>query len=549
MVEFVHSKYFSISSLSIVGISLLLTGCGGGGVSSTAFVPATTDSAFPAQVMLVSPTASGSVTSAPASVAVRMVTQALHIQSVNANEPTDGWSRATVEDRLSAILADPAKLSLSFSPSRFLQASAGYAPCYGPTLNYINHPDGSGANSGQLPAGDLGLWNETVSSSDTTACIAAQLNRNIYAASQQVNMGVMVLAGLRAVSLASTGTPVSTGQVRDLTTKMNDLAISSSISFNSAALARDSTGDIWTYLVDMTYTDSSNKVSQIQFTLAHTRGAGANFPYNGLMTYKISDSVNAGNCPITAGTTERNVVHVGTLKYNRINAESMEVNHRSGQYCGGLANLPTNLVDGDGQLNPSATYDSVSGKGWGDDFSRFAQVYNPQTGEGKYVYAWQAGFGDGNSRIFGVNINTNQTGEGYFGFSDAIMTTTGEIKGMICNWAGPGNSHVPVLYVQRQALAWNSTLSKWEVATTGGSDIRYAPTNSCQYVPTTGNTFWYDRDLTGNTFGDPAQSNLMVDPANSTYPFDLKNTTVSPTTYNTIAEMMNARGYKLPSNF
>jgi hypothetical protein len=533
-----HTKTMGLSVLSAV---FFLAGCGGGSSSSTSTTStssssATTDASFPTQLALVSPTVSGSAAATGAVVHAAFVSK----RSV---EPSGVKDYKLEADDIKEVLSDRSKFSAKFSVSHFLEHEQGNAPCYGPTMYYQNHPDGSTPTSGQMPSGDLGIWRDTVSAdgtTDTTACAAAQLNRSVFAASRRVNMGLKALAMLRAISFASTGAALTPGAAPvELKTEMPTMT---GVVFNSATLARDSTGDVWTYAIDMTYTDSSSKSYTIQFSLQHTRTSGASYPYSGVLTYKISDTVTAGNCPNTGAG--KDVVHVGTLKYNRTTSTHLEVNHRTGQYCGGLSNLPTNLVNSDGQLNAAAKYNLTSGQGWADNFNRFAAVYDPSDSSGQYVYAWQAGYGDGNARILGVNLNAGKIdGEAWFGFGDAIDSTDGTIKGMICNWAGPGNSHSYQPYAQRQSLKWNSTLSIWEVPT-GGADIRYAPTNSCQYAG--GASFWYDRDLTNDpTTASSSQADLVVDPTNSTYPFDLKGKGTSLT----LSDMMAARGYSLPSNF
>ena len=100
------------------------------------------------------------------------------------------------------------------------------------------------------------------------------------------------------------------------------------------------------------------------------------------------------------------------------------------------------------------------------------------------------------------------------------------------------------LVAQRQFVAFDAGAGKW-TQPAGGSDIRYAPTNSCTYTNTeraSGGVFWYDRDLTTAASGLPAQANLIVDPADATYTLDLFGKGASAT----IADAIAARGGKLP---
>lgn len=523
---------------------LVLSGCGGGGGGGTVSVSSPApDTAFPAQVVLTSPTTtSSSVVAASLDI----------VLAKEGEEPSDMSDRKKSAEEISEVLEDSSKrlaFASAFDVARLIKRHAGYAPCYGPKMKYQNHINGATPPSGELPSGDLGIWLETVSNTDTTACAAAQLNRNIYAASHRVNAAMKLMALLRATSRTSSGSALAMGTSINLTAEMNALGMAR-VTFTEATLARDAvTGNDWTYTIKANFTHPDTSTSYpIELTLKHTRASGgASYPYNGLLTYKIGDDLNGGNCP-SGSFTE--VTRAGTLMYSRSSATALEVNHRSSQYCGDINNLPTNLVGGDGQLNPSATFDGT--KGWADDFSRFAGVYNPADGAGSYAYAWQAGYGDSNTRILGVNLNTrqddgSQDGEAFFGFGDVISTTTGQIKGMICNWAGPGNSHSYQDYVQRQFLRLNTASGKWETPS-GGSNIRYAPTNSCQYTTAeqTTSSFVYDRDLDGDPANDTAPSLLAeinTSPTPST--FDLKDKGTDAT----LAEMMYGRGYRLPSNF
>jgi hypothetical protein len=284
----------------------------------------------------------------------------------------------------------------------------------------------------------------------------------------------------------------------------------------------------------------------VTVTLAHTTGSSAD-EFSGLLSLKIDGMPSIGSC--SGGST-----NAGTLKYAQTSATALTVTQRAGNYCGNLAAFSASAVAADGQLDPAYTLDGARPQGWANDFSRFGGSYDPTSATlaGSYAYAWQAGPMDDSSRILDVRMNsTSPDGEAYFGFGERIGTTDGSIKGFICNWAGPGNSHAYQPYAQRQFIAFNATTGLW-AQPAGGSDVRYAPTTSCQYTNaqrTGGATFWYDRDLTGASTGMSTQANLIVDPADTTYPFDLMTTSSGGMTHPTITDAIAARGYTLPSSF
>jgi hypothetical protein len=83
----------------------------------------------------------------------------------------------------------------------------------------------------------------------------------------------------------------------------------------------------------------------------------------------------------------------------------------------------------------------------------------------------------------------------------ASSTGLGTISGMICNWAGPGNSHTPVNYVQKQTLTLTS--SKFVAS---NSLITYDPVNSCESSDT---TFSYTGPAGTSITADTTTMNLV----------------------------------------
>ena len=104
--------------------------------------------------------------------------------------------------------------------------------------------------------------------------------------------------------------------------------------------------------------------------------------------------------------------------------------------------------------------------------------------------------------LFRSVVTSDTTGRAYYGYVPSPSTGSESINldlsqadaGMICNWAGPSNQHQPNDKVQYQALSLSN--GEWTATT---SNIRYAPTNSCD-------------SATSVTF-TPAFSGPDVDPA------------------------------------
>ena len=130
------------------------------------------------------------------------------------------------------------------------------------------------------------------------------------------------------------------------------------------------------------------------------------------------------------------------------------------------------------------------------------------------------------------------TGDAYFGFGKTVGTTDGEIDGMICNWAGPGNNHDPLPYAQHQPIKFDATVKGFIVGT-AGSEITFAPTSNCIYENT--GSFWYDRDLDGENTGAD-QVNVWVATNNS----DLVLKLLGVGTQSTVQANINTSGFVLP---
>ncbi|MBI3899229.1 MAG: hypothetical protein HY308_13160 [Gammaproteobacteria bacterium] len=457
-----------------------------------------------------------------------------------AGDPSEHEAFVTLLDD---ILSGDVALATALNSAYLFESDGGNANCYGPTMNYVDHPQAGTPNSGQLPSGDLGIWAETVTS-DTTACAAEQLNLKMRGAKRRIHTSLLILAGMRRVAFANSLTPAA-GASANLLTPMNALGLSG-ISFTTATLARSTDGGTWTYTLALDVTVTTPIAGTFPVTLSLSNTETSTGVYSGTLQFTAEGTNDAGNCQ---GVSPKPVTAASTVKYERSSTE-MTISQRIGNFCGVASNLPSDVYDADNELNPAAKYSLGTGKGWADNFSRFAASFDPATLDGNFAFAWQAGYLDGNTRMFNVwtdTVSGVRVGEAYFGFGDDIETSDGSIKGMICNWAGPGSSHSYSAYAQRQSLTFDATASKWLVGASS-SDIRYAPTTTCEYTNAThggGATFWYDRNLTGANSGLSTQANLIADATDVTFPLDLMGQGASAT----ITAAITARGFTLPSNF
>ena len=103
----------------------------------------------------------------------------------------------------------------------------------------------------------------------------------------------------------------------------------------------------------------------------------------------------------------------------------------------------------------------------------------------------------------------------------------GNMLGLICNWAGPGNSHVPQSYFQSQGATLTASATAWSLGT---SKITYAPANSCSSTTTS-----YDQDGDGALSAGEGVGVLA----------DLD----TPSGSNTVAQELADRGFSIPGYY
>jgi hypothetical protein len=430
-----------------------------------------------------------------------------------------------------------------------LFADGGNASCYGPSLAYRLHEDaGGGIASGTLPGGDLGLW---LQYEGTQPCVSAQLSRRVAGVKGRSLQGLLLMAALRrTIEASSTLAMPRAGGSTDVTTAfatmLHTVPAFAGITVYAASVALDSAGTTYTYRLAMGNgaTDATARSGEI--VMRHSPGSSET-AYSGVMQiagFSLTNDAAMGCSDLTdSGTGLMQGAQVTTLKYSRSGA-TVAFASRSGNYCGAPSSTASTAwgadvasFTSDGQLDPSVKLSGpVRGgnKGWRANFSRFAGNFDKDSVAGNFLYAWQAGTGDNHSRAMAVNTDYNSATEtrsmkGYFAFASDIATTDGSLLGMICNWAGPGNSHTPQLRFQSQTASLGSTDMNF-VIPSGGNKITYAPTNSCSSITTE-----YDVNV------DHTIS--AAEGAGTTANLDV------PSGINTVQQELTARGFTKPTMF
>jgi hypothetical protein len=551
-------------AVSLVTVaSLYACGGGGGDISSSTSSSATLTASYPSGVTGASPTSlvtSGSTVVAQIPIRQRFFdwidTVAIAIKSDDPRllgraffqlipvgkaiaapaKVPEGVGIAEFIDKVAAGTVTPTSSNLDLDAFFGAYTSAN---CYGPNVAYQNHEDGGG--NGTLPGGDTGLWLAREGDQTTgTPCSAAQLSRLIDPVKKRMNATMIFGARMRALASSNGGMPAA-GAELDLTTQVNSffqtlLPTGASGTVSNAKISNAS--GVYTYIVESSATAGPTTLRVVVKVVHDGRNTSS---FNGVASYATSKS--SDTCGV-GGTT----VQAGTIRYEKVTDTQMKISAREAPYCSSTA-ISSNFsafasVTADDELDPAVTTTQNASTGWqqqGSGFKRFGATYNPSTLAGDFKFAWQAGIGDSHSRMFAMTVAYNsttnvRTGQSFFGFSGAMTDTSAgatDLKGMICNWAGPSNSHTVNNYFQYQKIVLSETATQWDISSDANSNkISYAPTNNCS--STVGGTMRFDVNadtIVGASEGDGV--------ANSMDTLDAGKTSVQAT--------IEGRGFSNPS--
>jgi hypothetical protein len=422
------------------------------------------------------------------------------------------------------------------------------ASCYGPNMLYASHDDGADFVPAQLPGGDLGLWLATEGST-SQPCVAAQINARVSGIKGRTRQGLLMMAVMRR---AATTLPAA-GATEDIQTAMQAVFAAvpalAAVTVDAATVALATDGTVYTYRLVISTGSGAAAVSG-EVLLKHTPGASRT-AYSGILQvagFHLSNDAAFSCTDETDTATGRfKVAQVSTLRYSR-DADAIEFGSRDGKYCGHAsaadATSPGNFAaqvasfTGDGQIDPAVKLGGsgtlrAGAKGWRAGFTRFAGAYNKTTVAGDFLFAWQAGPNDSHARAMAAHADFNsatevRTLDGYFAFSADVGTTDGALLGMVCNWAGPGNNHVPAAKFQSQTATLTASATEYAL---GSSRITYAPTRSCSASATM-------------RFDANADATLAAGEGASTV-----DALDVPTGARTVQQEIDARGFSKPAMF
>ena len=345
---------------------------------------------------------------------------------------------------------------------------------YGLKLYYKNHIDGSDATpvspdtNPSLPGGDLGIWISTEESTGE-ACVSAKMNQLIADLSAKEDSALLLAASMVCLAnVSGKSLPSAGGAAVDLTTELNSAVqlSSSSTSITAASLSRLSDQDSHpVYQFSISATQAS---LALDIHLKHMPTNSDNSLYRGSLSVSLL-GMNSGD--------ERQKNAYLVLGYERTSDDiRMQLEHAGTRDSIADAITEAGAIDW-AKVQASGGVNSAN-------LQHALFKIDPSTGLGSVSYSWQAGGADGASRVFNAYTAADGgsvSGCGFFGFGDGYTTAgaaDNSIGKFICNWAGPGNSHVGVAdKAQKQCMTQDS--SGLFVPNPLKENITYAPSNSC----------------------------------------------------------------------
>lgn len=462
--------------------ALVLAACGSSGGSSTSSTSTTTSGsdAVPSDVVIASPTAS---TSGSSNIAVS--------KGVHKALSGDASGETYEEKKAAADALQAGEGDCGFTPSLDLPAPPA---CYGPQINYTNHPDGS-PSTGSLPTQDTGFWSITEGAANE-ACAAAQMNYLINGVSTRVDMMLNMFNNMVCVGKKSNIDLPGIGATADYKSALGSRSTMTGVTVNTATIERladDSDGNA-VYKSTVSVTIGSRTGTAI---LKHIKTGTDTYKGKLSMTMSNETAMDAGNCQgASAGS-----VNAGVVKYIKNSATSVVYEMNYAEFCGANA---TPLDSNNDIVRTDIFNSSTNPNGWGSNWNYGLFSLNPSNGTGTVAYSWQAGSGDGRTRVMNTTVTEasdgSASGTAYYGFGSDVngSGTLGTIEGFICNWAGPNGA---VFSVSNASLRTHDALIAMSPArevtkaqkqilsraaggtafTTTASDskITYAPENSC----------------------------------------------------------------------
>ncbi len=358
--------------------------------------------------------------------------------------------------------------------------------CYGPSVLYRNHPDATGGDPSpaHLPSGDLGVFDTAESTGE--ACVAAKMNEMTGKVRKTVQESIET--GKRALCFANVlgkELPTEEGDELDLTEDVN-----TALEEIAADLSKKGKLSFSTIKIKLVEAAETGNVFQTEVQADIPRGS----LWTRVVTKKYSDTHTKGYVwgVFTKSTTAtalqapaQNDPDVFSVIYDKegdvIKFEGTKSVAQSTQDKSALNTSKDSLFESDKRVRVA-----TSGN---PGYAHVMANLDSATGAGEMIFMWTAGSAQEEQRTLHAKVTASgdtRSGWGYFGFGPKLGDFRAAVKGgsvpaaqqsidkMICNWAGPNNSHTGIAYAQKQLITF--TTDKFTATT---NNVGFAARNNC----------------------------------------------------------------------
>lgn len=357
--------------------------------------------------------------------------------------------------------------------------------CYGPSVLYRNHPDATGGdpNPAHLPSGDLGVFD--ASEANGEACVAAKMNEMTGKIRKTVQESIET--GKRALCFATVlgkELPTEEGESLDLTADVNT-------ALEEIAADLDKKGKLTFSTIKITLVEAADtgNVFQTEVQADVPRGS----LWTRVVTKKYSDTHTKGyvwgvftkTATTLQGQPPQNDPEVFSVIYDKegdvMKFEGTKSVAQSAQDKSALQTDKASLFESDKRVRVATTGNP--------GYSHVMANLNSATGAGEMIFMWTAGGAQEEQRTLHAKVTASgdtRSGWGYFGFgpkladfrtavkAGTVAATQQSIDKMICNWAGPNNSHTGISYAQKQLITFST--DKFTAST---NYVGFAARNNC----------------------------------------------------------------------
>lgn len=358
--------------------------------------------------------------------------------------------------------------------------------CFGPTINYTDHPDSTGVSEdGTLPTGDLGIF--SASDKNGNACASTVAKWKLSKVQFEINVARQTQAMLLCMAAVQGKEIPADGSTVNLKPAFSPVTDKFTVNIAKIEKMTDTDGTYVKIVFDGTFKasdgDKQMALSAKRFDPVTTTSSSGDEHKS-----RINMIFSEGNDHYMESLW---VKKDDTYRYYKLLSTELK----------GVSKTHQEIKDAYFSTGSLVIPHNEAGIG---NIDLFKALKKPSENKLALAYGWVAGSGDDYNRVLNLFSNST-TGYAYYGYVKSPTTQWDKdnlglnlnksTSGMICNWAGPNNNHTPVSKVQFQKMT-HSSGSTW---TSDSVNIQYVPTNSCDWGSSALTTSTFDWTINGVT--------------------------------------------------